>query len=390
MVRTRRNNGKGWHGEKNRHRLARMGVSTVTKDNAQARVQLQKSESFVSTSTNLQTQFDSRDSFGGNAQIISTPKGSKLKSYSTIVAEIKNGKPIVYGKYSQTTMRHIKEYLKQNNFDVESTKQVLKDYAPSKEEQTKDNKRIQNYDMQKGKIIDLAKKAVAGVEHAVEWEKKHLPNQVQWVQDEYHEAKAQVQKIIQEKKVDEFTKDWGVQLWKESGEDVTQFKKDLTKKPTMSADANEVHDEIDHDEDGIPDIKVGELLKQNSKIAKELSSTKEKLSLTKNLAGIPASKIKDYKEKKELLKLPEHMDVSKLSDGSLRELAVKEETSLFFGGNKFEDELLRREERKGEINKRELELKEDLNEKKAELSQKLKERRQEIKEGTSSLFEGIF
>lgn len=33
------------------------------------------------------------------------------------------------GEYSRTTMRHIKEFLKQNGFKVDNTKQVLRDYG---------------------------------------------------------------------------------------------------------------------------------------------------------------------------------------------------------------------------------------------------------------------
>ena len=130
MVRTprHRDSGRGWHNQSDRHKLARMGIKTAVKDSPNARVQLQKSVPFTSQETDLQAEFDSRDSFYGKAQIITTPTGSKLQSYSTIVAEIKDGVPVVHGAYSPTTTRHIKEYLKQNGFEVESTKQVLKDY----------------------------------------------------------------------------------------------------------------------------------------------------------------------------------------------------------------------------------------------------------------------
>lgn len=43
MVRTRRNNGKGWHKESRRHSLARQGITTTTKNNVEARLQLQNS-----------------------------------------------------------------------------------------------------------------------------------------------------------------------------------------------------------------------------------------------------------------------------------------------------------------------------------------------------------
>lgn len=83
----------------------------------------------------LEPHYDSRKSFYGKARIITEPDGSQtLISYSTKVAEIKNGKAIVYGTYSSTTLRHIKEFLKQNNFKAESSSQIMKDYGVKKEE----------------------------------------------------------------------------------------------------------------------------------------------------------------------------------------------------------------------------------------------------------------
>jgi hypothetical protein len=35
----------------------------------------------------------------------------------------------VYGTYSSTTLRHIKEFLKQNGFKAESSKQIMADYG---------------------------------------------------------------------------------------------------------------------------------------------------------------------------------------------------------------------------------------------------------------------
>lgn len=63
----------------------------------------------------LTARFDSRKSFYGKAHVIELEDGTKqLQSYSTIVGEIKNGKyhQLWDGK-SQTTTRHIKEFIKQ-------------------------------------------------------------------------------------------------------------------------------------------------------------------------------------------------------------------------------------------------------------------------------------
>lgn len=52
-----------------------------------------------------------------------------LYSYNIKVAEIKDGKPIVYGTYSTTTLRHIKEFLKQEGYKAETKEQIEKDYG---------------------------------------------------------------------------------------------------------------------------------------------------------------------------------------------------------------------------------------------------------------------
>ena len=79
----------------------------------------------------LRPQYDSRDSFYGKAKVDTGDKNdkNKLYSYNTLVAEIKDGKPIVYGTYSQTTLRHIKDWLKQNGFKADNAKQIITDYG---------------------------------------------------------------------------------------------------------------------------------------------------------------------------------------------------------------------------------------------------------------------
>ena len=59
--------------------------------------------------------FDSRQSFYGKARIFEDEEGNKyLMSYSTIVSKCdKNGNIEHFGKYSQTTSRHQKEFEKQ-------------------------------------------------------------------------------------------------------------------------------------------------------------------------------------------------------------------------------------------------------------------------------------
>jgi hypothetical protein len=77
----------------------------------------------------LEPEYDRRKSFYGKA-VVTEKNGKKvLTSYSTDVAEIENGKAKVHGTYSDTTLRHIKEFLKQNGFKAESSKQIMKDYG---------------------------------------------------------------------------------------------------------------------------------------------------------------------------------------------------------------------------------------------------------------------
>lgn len=78
----------------------------------------------------MKPQYDSRKDFYEKARVIDEGNGNKtLISYSTEVAKIENGKPIVKGLYSATTTRHIKEFLKQNGFKAENSKQIMQDYG---------------------------------------------------------------------------------------------------------------------------------------------------------------------------------------------------------------------------------------------------------------------
>lgn len=76
----------------------------------------------------LKTNYDSRASFYGKAQVIVEGNRETLQSYSTQVAYIEDSKAYVKGSYSATTLRHIKEFLLQNGFKAENQAQILKDY----------------------------------------------------------------------------------------------------------------------------------------------------------------------------------------------------------------------------------------------------------------------
>jgi len=83
------------------------------------------------TITNLNPQFDSRKSFYKKARVKTEDNKIILISYNTEVIIIENNKPFLnpnYTNISNTTLRHIKEFLKQNGFKADSKSQILADY----------------------------------------------------------------------------------------------------------------------------------------------------------------------------------------------------------------------------------------------------------------------
>lgn len=122
------------------HELRDQGYERIGSGDGQiiyAKPKILKNESKLTEAPiyDLNPQFDNRNSFYGKAKVDTGDKNdqNKLYSYNTLVAEIKDGKPIVYGTYSQTTLRHIKDWLKQNGFKAENSKQILADYGVKSE-----------------------------------------------------------------------------------------------------------------------------------------------------------------------------------------------------------------------------------------------------------------
>lgn len=74
--------------------------------------------------------YDSAKSFYGKAKVIEIENDVFLMSYDTIVAFFNRDTKVakVIGTYSATTLRHIKEFLKQSGFKAETKKQIMKDY----------------------------------------------------------------------------------------------------------------------------------------------------------------------------------------------------------------------------------------------------------------------
>ena len=81
----------------------------------------------------LQAIYDSRKSFYKKAHVVTNDNTLTLISYNTKVAQIKDGKAVVFGTYSPTTLRHIKEFLYQNGFEADTKKQIENDYILNKQ-----------------------------------------------------------------------------------------------------------------------------------------------------------------------------------------------------------------------------------------------------------------
>ena len=80
----------------------------------------------------LTPKFDSRKSFYGKAKISFEGDRRLLLSYGTPVAFIEPDRPPVMldgWDSTQTTLRHVKEFLKQNDLKAESLEQMRRDYA---------------------------------------------------------------------------------------------------------------------------------------------------------------------------------------------------------------------------------------------------------------------
>ena len=81
---------------------------------------------------NLEPRYDSRKSFYGKAVVkTEDEKVFTLYSYNTKVCEIDNDTVRLYNVanlFSSTTLRHIKEFLKQHDFKADSKAQIRNDY----------------------------------------------------------------------------------------------------------------------------------------------------------------------------------------------------------------------------------------------------------------------
>jgi len=78
--------------------------------------------------TELQAIYTNQKSFYGKAQVEYTPDNHKiLYSYNTKVCELNADNQIIeIGYYSQTTSRHINDFLQQNGYKKMSKKEIEK------------------------------------------------------------------------------------------------------------------------------------------------------------------------------------------------------------------------------------------------------------------------
>lgn len=79
--------------------------------------------------TELMPVIDSRKSFYKKATVFEMCNGDKyLSSYDTVVASIIDGVAKIDGTYSMTTLRHIKDFLYQNGFEIGTKKFLVETY----------------------------------------------------------------------------------------------------------------------------------------------------------------------------------------------------------------------------------------------------------------------
>ena len=76
----------------------------------------------------LRPKYENVKSFYRKARVRTENNKLILRSYETDVAFIENGKATVKATYSATTLRHIKEFLKQQGFKAENKRQIETDY----------------------------------------------------------------------------------------------------------------------------------------------------------------------------------------------------------------------------------------------------------------------
>jgi len=224
----------------------------------------------------------------------------------------------------------------------------------------------------RGLIREIARKVNEGVHWAIEWEKRHLPQQKAWVKKEYEQAK-----------------DLAKRGYDKVKDKVEQKKEDM----------DDVRDELDTDDDGTQDIPIEEFNDTGVEIRQQLDT------IDLDNSGVP-----DYVEEpvqvevkpeptlfpevkpkgdgvlQKILKTEQKVQkrivtayetakeekarVLAMSDAQLRERAVREPSGFFgVGKNKYDRELLRRAKKRiivaDELKKTRAKQRQDIKEKKS-------------------------
>ena len=80
----------------------------------------------------LQPIYEKVKSYYRKAHVMEEGNSIKLYSYGTLIASIKDHKmEVVYDleKITQTTLRHLKEFMQQNEIEVLTKKELIKKYS---------------------------------------------------------------------------------------------------------------------------------------------------------------------------------------------------------------------------------------------------------------------
>jgi hypothetical protein len=199
----------------------------------------------------------------------------------------------------------------------------------------------------KGLIREIARKVADGVHWAVEWERKHLPQQRAWVKKEFEKAKELAHRGYDKVK-----------------DKVEQMKEDM----------DDVRDELDTDDDGDQDISMHEFQQTNAQIKQQLNTIdldnsgvpdhvedrslviEEEKPITFPLPTPTPHETFGGKVKRKVHEFQEHRQEQKemltnMSDRQLEEKAVRTPTG-FFGSNIYEKELLRRQAKRVQLKKK--------------------------------------
>ena len=81
--------------------------------------------------TELTPIYDGRKSFYGKAMVSHDGNKRSLLSYGTKAATIDSAGAVVHDTHSATTLRHIKEFLRQNGYHASCKSQIIMDYVPA-------------------------------------------------------------------------------------------------------------------------------------------------------------------------------------------------------------------------------------------------------------------